>query len=708
MKDEVVDADEGRRTGEQVPLTAIREERRLDAGDDVAEDRNIPRCAHVDYLRTNGAHGGGDACEPPVTDLGKDSEKTKISARARDGAGKTLSRSSHVTTTIELPELASDVEWQWKHRTGFRNYTDDAARRIERAFNIGESKVRLKTGKTKTTPMEIFFGEMIQYDPISKNTREVRRLGANPWYRRWWRHTKQVWRTWQKGHYRPETFLQYQARRDAIEAREERRDPEKPSIYKDAGVVSGVVRSSVFTGVMFVSIFLDVIWIAVELDHNSKPEHDVACRIVENVFCVVFLVEYVIRFIALKKKQDCVLNLSFCWMGFLVLLSIFEHWVVPVLLAIFGKNIRDGVFRNNFFLRLTRLVRLTRVTRLMSAMPQVMTLMTGIVSAFRPVFFTLMLLIAIIFVFAVIFRSATDNTNSGKEYFGTVNGAMWILLIHGTFLDGIADVVNALLEDKHTGSCMLLFMYVILSSCTILNMLIGILCEIVADNTREKDIKDSNSYLKNHLLDILECYDKDGDMTLGIEEFRLLTTNPEVINTLQNFGTEVSGLMTLCDVLFAADTGNSVSGRMSFEEFIAVVMRLRGKTGASVTDIVELREYMRQQLVRSFGLLDRGQSELKSRLGHLPCLRSTSTELGEPSIERTVLVELTFNGKMRSVAHAASTTVAQLVAAHLSPRHGRLQVVDASDVILGEQLTLGSLMTPSATTLPLQVRSVVW
>jgi len=47
--------------------------------------------------------------------------------------------------------------WQWEHRTGFRDYDMAANVRIEEAFQRGESKVRLKTGKNGTTPMEMAF-----------------------------------------------------------------------------------------------------------------------------------------------------------------------------------------------------------------------------------------------------------------------------------------------------------------------------------------------------------------------------------------------------------------------------------------------------------------------------------------------------------------------------------------------------------------------
>ncbi|CAE7556770.1 unnamed protein product, partial [Symbiodinium natans] len=48
--------------------------------------------------------------------------------------------------------------------------------RIEDAYQRGLGNVRLKTGKMDDTPMELFFHEMIQFDPKTTNKRKIRRL----------------------------------------------------------------------------------------------------------------------------------------------------------------------------------------------------------------------------------------------------------------------------------------------------------------------------------------------------------------------------------------------------------------------------------------------------------------------------------------------------------------------------------------------------
>lgn len=127
--------------------------------------------------------------------------------------------------------------------------------------------------------------------------------------------------------------------------------------------------------------------------------------------------------------------------------------------------------------------------------------------------------------------------------------------------------------------------------------------------------------LKQALLDVLEAFDKDDDRNIQPQEFELLLKNPEVHEILARFNVNTRDLASLKGVLFtnrlspARATEDSTQGpddttsgsatermnvtqKLSFAEFLDVVLRLRGGNAATVTDIVELREYMRQRFDR--------------------------------------------------------------------------------------------------------------
>ena len=112
--------------------------------------------------------------------------------------------------------LDEAVVWQWEHRLGWRNYDPRATKRIEESYQCGDSKVRLKTGKVGTTPMEIFFVDMLQYDPITRNTRRVQRLGPENFWIRSLRTVRSFFRSIETGRPRHENCKQYQTRREAL------------------------------------------------------------------------------------------------------------------------------------------------------------------------------------------------------------------------------------------------------------------------------------------------------------------------------------------------------------------------------------------------------------------------------------------------------------------------------------------------------------
>merc|ERR1712232_160756 len=153
-------------------------------------------------------------------------------------------------------------------------------------------------------------------------------------------------------------------------------------------------------------------------------------------------------------------------------------------------------------------------------------------------------------------------------------------------------------------------------NCTVMNLQIGFICEVATTVTNEDKDAAMMRRLKHDLNSILECYDKNGDQCLGKAEFKLLLQDPEIIDILERFGTDVCDLVSLGDLLFEdqvgrlkrkmeamGDTSKELSvptheARLSFKEFLRVIMRLKGQHTSRVTDIVELREFMRQRLDR--------------------------------------------------------------------------------------------------------------
>mmetsp|Transcript_9443 Transcript_9443/g.16759 ORF Transcript_9443/g.16759 Transcript_9443/m.16759 type:complete len:711 (-) Transcript_9443:92-2224(-) len=528
---------------------------------------------------------------------------------------------STVTDTTVFPD-PGDAVWQWEHRTGFKNYDLRATARIEDAYQRGLSRVRLKAGKMDDTPMELFFYDMIQFDPKTGNSRNIRRLGHDSVWQKLRRKANEISRLIETGRTQRVVFATYEKERQKLHKGMDRPDYNVCNMYKETGVCATIAKSFAFFAFSMLMVFLNAVWIGFDAEWNTAPafhQSDIGWQAVEYVFCAFFVFEIVIRFKAFKRKRDSLRDSWFSFDLLLVALMVCEVWIIPIILVIVGHVTDSGplhavkeltVLRT---IRLIRLTRLCRIARLLKAVPEVLTLLRGIAAAARSVFFTLLLLFVLLFVFGVVFKTQADEDFPAlKTLFPTVFSAMWVLLLQGTFLDS----PSAALREIGESSSFLMFVFLVfifLSSFMVLNMLIGILCDVVHQVALNEKEEAAVAYLKSTLLEILECHDKDNDRLIHRDEFELLMRNPEMHFVLTRFGVNVVDLITLKDVLFEdqdlsefdddEETPTCPSPargmrKLGFAEFLEVVLRLRGGNSATVTDIVDLREYVRQRFDR--------------------------------------------------------------------------------------------------------------
>jgi len=291
-----------------------------------------------------------------------------------------------------------------------------------------------------------------------------------------------------------------------------------------------------------------------------------------------------------------------------------------------------------------RLMRLTRLARLMRSFPALVILIRGMVQATRSVLTTLVLLVLLLVVFAVIFTSqlktahcdwcetddwaglCTDEmladptmaaTNPLEEQFGSMARSMFTLFFSATLLDEMMAISYPLWEcpaSKHLIWVFLLF--VVVSSFTVLNMLIGVLCDVVS--TVEKQERETMvvNTARERLVGVFKQIDKDGSQNISRDEFEKMGRYEECQEAFRQLQIEPKHLLALADSLFEEDGDEGVpdashgqdmfnsyvagasrqqkNKNLSFEEFLDVVCHMRPGTAATVLDIADLRNYCRK------------------------------------------------------------------------------------------------------------------
>jgi len=183
----------------------------------------------------------------------------------------------------------------------------------------------------------------------------------------------------------------------------------------------------------------------------------------------------------------------------------------------------------------------------------------------------------------------TEGTPVYEVYWYSVFVSMKTLVLHGCFLEDLPDVVNPT-ADENPLYGMVIMVFVFLASMTIMNMLVGVLCEVVSCVASIEKETLHVEYVKNKISDSLKLIDVDGSGGISREEFEQLLAQPVAARALQDVGVDVVGLVDFADFLF------SDKDHIEFGDLMETVLQLRGSNNATVKDLVDLRKSMIMEL----------------------------------------------------------------------------------------------------------------
>jgi hypothetical protein len=190
---------------------------------------------------------------------------------------------------------------------------------------------------------------------------------------------------------------------------------------------------------------------------------------------------------------------------------------------------------------------------------------------------------------------------------------MWLLLVDGTLLlDGTGVVLTRLIWDDDMSVAIagfIFMMFIFISALVICNMLIGVLCEVLARVTAEQKNGHDISMLKDSMLQHLEMYD-NGDGMLSKEEIKEVMYTPESKALLKDLNVDRSFMLAMQRMFAVAsnDGGIPIMGILemllaSRADNPATVQTIASSLSYMVCKLDELEENMSQQRMREDTLL---------------------------------------------------------------------------------------------------------
>lgn len=254
---------------------------------------------------------------------------------------------------------------------------------------------------------------------------------------------------------------------------------------------------------------------------------------------------------------------------------------------------------------------------MLRSLPELMIMIKGMMSAACSVGYTLGLLLLVTYVFAIAIRNLVpaasafepiedkygwqvDQEAIETTYFFSVVESMHTLIIFGTFCDALSDFLYAV-KAQSTPCFLLSWVYICLASLTIMNMLIGVLCEVisaVASEEKESMIVDQ---VNEKFGNIVKELDTDGDGDLSWEEFQQILDYPDALQALESVNVDPESMVDLAEDFFFED-GEPV--KVTFEEFMNLVLDLRGGQQATVRDIMGLGKRFNKKVMKNKDKMD--------------------------------------------------------------------------------------------------------
>lgn len=357
-----------------------------------------------------------------------------------------------------------------------------------------------------------------------------------------------------------------------------------------------LLRTQWFETLVVCVIIANALWLGYSTDANTEDlliHAKPGFQVVENLFCIFFFVELIVRFGALSNWRYA-LELQTAFDTVLVILMVLETWVVSCAALMFGWH-EGGDMPNVFILRLMRVVRLTRITRLvriMQSFPELFCLVKGLAAAVRSVTSFMLFQMVVMYIFAIILRQLSDGTVMGEVYFSSVLESMLTLALSGALLDDISGVMHDV-RSEDALSAIVLGIVVLLSAVTLMNMVIGVLCEVInAVAATEKEAQ-AVAFVKREICEALRKNDRDSDGKISHEEFRSVLKDARCVRALTRVGVDVEAMVDFSEFFFSSDEcGQSFRKDLHFDDFMELVLKLRGDNTATVRDIVDLKQFV--------------------------------------------------------------------------------------------------------------------
>lgn len=213
------------------------------------------------------------------------------------------------------------------------------------------------------------------------------------------------------------------------------------------------------------------------------------------------------------------------------------------------------------------------------------------------------MLLGLVYVFAIIMFTllkdhAEELIDEDKDMYDEIvidrferlGMCMWTLLVDGTFMDGIGLVTRALIKKSYVMPLIVMMVFVLASALTVMNMLIGVLCEVVSAVAAAEKEAHAVAIVKDRLLYMLKAMDEDGSGQISKTEIKAILRDAGALQTLRDLHVDPFNLMDQLAMNFEE------SPELSIFHIMDTILMLRGDRPPTMKDLLESMTFNRWKL----------------------------------------------------------------------------------------------------------------
>merc|ERR1719433_2295733 len=149
-----------------------------------------------------------------------------------------------------------------------------------------------------------------------------------------------------------------------------------------------------------------------------------------------------------------------------------------------------------------------------------------------------------------------------KDNFATLPRCMWTLLMDGTLMDNTGYVMKKLRDEGSlsTWISLIIFMvFILLSAMTVMNMLIGVLCEVVSTVANAEKDEAAIKLMKESILVELKRFDEDGNGLISPDELQHVMQDPQALYVLKSLEIDIHALQEMMNMIYQQGESNEVT-----------------------------------------------------------------------------------------------------------------------------------------------------